>query len=144
MNLVKRTIYSLKRRYGFLAVYSHIVSVTNDIDTGLESITTSDTTINRMILLPSQLTRELLKGGTDYDIRDKYVLIDALDINIIPVPNDYIRWGGFKFVVSEVEIFERSAAYIIRLKESAGTPVTLTESISDPLTLSEVITDDNT
>ena len=140
-SFISNVIYSLKREYGLSAILVDIISATIDINTGNERKTVRYIPINRAVFLPSNILRMFVKGGTDYDVDKKYILIDYKDINITPEIEDYIVFNDKQYIIEKVDIFDINLAYILTVKESLGSAFESDIIIEDTATITGEILD---
>ncbi len=101
----RNALYNLKRRYGSVGYYYHIVAATDNMQTGVSSQTKTRYTIAKMILLPSTMTREMLVAGgytrkpdrsysgPEYDSESALIIIDKEDMPV-----------GFTYTVADYVI----------------------------------------
>ncbi len=108
----RNTIYALKRTYGVKAVLYRIISKTLNLTTGQQVITTSTTTIRRVIFLPTNIERITLSRGNFYfDPNKRLVVIDHRDVDFIIKVGDYIIHNTSKYNIIEVNDYELDAAF---------------------------------
>lgn len=128
MQLVKQIVYKLKRQYGQIAILRRQHAGSKDYTTGVSSLTTTDYTIKKAILLPVKTrvqfsydlafiaaNKNFTYGGM-YDRNIRTVIIDAKDIPIIPQTNDEVIFGNDKYIVLEITNALDNDAYILITK----------------------------
>jgi hypothetical protein len=124
---IRNTLYSLKKEWGCLVQYYHIVEKQRDIKTGVSSTEYQVLTIKRAILLPSLLLRELaartsspFNYGGDFNNKDRFIIIDAKDFKISLddiAPNDYVVINADKYSIKHMENFDFSTAYVFKINQ---------------------------
>jgi hypothetical protein len=150
---IRKTIYSLKRKYGTEVTYFRLNSSNTDYDTGEKIVDTTAYRITKCAALPAKLARELTKnvsmisgnklfawGGT-YDAAVRVFIIDSYDLprGFVPEMDDYIVYNGYRYSIKDVTIFEQHAGWIITAKTDVGTPTDRVVSVdtTDDLEISE-------
>lgn len=103
LTFVRNVLYSLKKRYGAPADLYHVISVTENSQTGQSIITKCKYHLRRVILLPITFDREMnILGGykkptrnlpsEDIDITQRVIIIDKRDLpyDFVYGPTDYL------------------------------------------------------
>ena len=138
---IRKTIYQLKKAYGFQVTLCRPQNISFDFETGVENNVTSFKIIKKAILLPS----ELRKSTKDvvYNYKEKEILLDWQDIKIIGIEkNDIILFNDESWRISEIDDYELStikwvkiiyigAPYIDPLNPDVSTLVALTQEVVD-------------
>jgi len=120
MSFLKETIYQLKMEYPEEIEYHQRKVGSTDFSTGRKVKYTVDFIINKAIVLPDRIFREvaasnLFKYSSTTDINDRRVIIDANDLEVVPEIEDYITLQGKKYSIKEVMTLE-NVAYLCILK----------------------------
>ncbi len=132
---LRRTLYQLKRQYGFpIAVYRMTIGQP-DLETGLKSVTRIKVGIDRAIVMPMKAEllgfygNALLKAGRDFayggfqDQDMKIVIIDARDLpdDFTIEKQDYVVYQHKKYEVGKSTKLEDNYGYLLTLKGIEGT-----------------------
>ncbi len=131
--LIQRTLYMLKRQYGgTINIYSLSDSSTNQ-ETGVTSISKNVVHVNRAVVLPARMTREVRKsisqisankmfvvGGT-YDAGRRIFIVDRNDApGLVITSNAYIVYRNRKYEIESFQEYEFEAGWTIVGKELVG------------------------
>jgi len=151
---IRRVLYALKRQYGGTIVVYQNGAVTTDTKTGEVTRTKTATRIQRAIVLPATVSREVKQSislisankqmvtGGGYEAGKRLFIIERRDCpNLVLKQSDWLVYHGRKYAIENFEEYEFEAAYIIRGKELVGELVGVAGSIlegsaTDALTLS--------
>jgi len=128
-------MYSLKKEYGNgpLSVYQ-LGSTTTNLDTGVKSVAKTVTVINRAIILPAKIARDVIQTisqisankafvyGGSYDSRTRTFIIDRLDCTAISElkEDDWIVFNNRKYEIKSIQEFEFDTAWVIIAKHQLG------------------------
>lgn len=141
---MRQALYTLKREYGACVSIYKLVTSNTDPRTGIKTISTNVTTINKVPVLPSKIKRvaqagislissnkEFVMGGT-YDQGARDFIIDRRDCPNLtePTSDDWIVFNGRKYQVETVEAFEYDCGWVITGRELVGEIPTQTVSVS--------------
>lgn len=132
--LIRQSLYSLKREYGGgpFDIYSFSGASVN-YQTGSKVVTKDVTRINRAIILPATLKRDLIQtismisankqfvyGGT-HDARQRAVIIDRRDAPDLTLnEDDWCVFDGRKYEILKIQEFEFDTAWVLTIKELVG------------------------
>jgi len=131
----RNTIYALKRQHGRPAVYCRVVDKSQDLETGIETVTTEVTRIQRVIFLPTNVARKtLIKTDFFFDPDRREVLIDRKDIDFEITDGDYIIYSNSRYNVVEINDYELGEGYLL-IVQSDGRAKWL--FVEDSLTLTQ-------
>ena len=131
---IRKTLYSLKRRYGSTVSIYKLVDASTDLRTGVKSITKSMITVLRAVVLPVKVQREVIQSisqvsankefvvGGSFDSGSRIFVIDARDL---PADyefhlDDWLVYDDRRYNIKNISDFEQHAAYIITGKEVIG------------------------
>ncbi len=130
---IVRTLYMLKRQYGgTIDIYTLVSSGTNQ-ETGVVTLVKSVVHVNRAIVLPAQMQREVKKsisqisaqkmfvvGGT-YDAGRRIFIIDREDALTLDLTNNsYLVYRDRKYEIESFQEYEFDAGWIITGRELVG------------------------
>jgi hypothetical protein len=150
---IRRVLYALKRQYGGTITIYQNGTVTTDTKTGAVSRTKTATKIQRAVILPAQISREVKQSisvisankqlvvGGGWDQSKRVFIVDRRDApNLVLQESDWIGFNGRKFDIENFDEYEFDAAYLITAKEVKGTVLgipgsILTTSATDNVTL---------
>lgn len=149
--MMRRTLYTLKRSYGYRVEIHKLLSSTTDVRTGRKEITTNRIVVPRAVVLPEVLDRttkqsislissnkEFVSGGTS-DIGTRNFIVDRRDVTLPGLTaDDWLVYLHQKYQIQKVQSFEQEAGWIITAKRIAGeVPETITATAEDTLAVSE-------
>jgi len=131
--MMRQVLYSLKRQYGGTIDIYTINSSATDQETGMTTIGKDVVRVDRAIVLPARLTREVRKsisqisankmfvvGGT-YDAGRRIFILDRLDTPDLTLTNNsYLVYRNRKYEFESVEEFEFESAWSIVGRELVG------------------------
>jgi hypothetical protein len=127
----------MKKEYGSPITVYQLGSVNTDHNTGIKTQTHTSTFVPRAVVLPVDLTRDVIQtismisankkvvqGGT-FDPGMRRFIIDRTDVPATYVihHDDWIGFDGARYNVKKVEVFEQSTAWLIHAKLIEGAPV---------------------
>jgi len=130
---IRHALYNLKRQYGdTIAIYT-LVSSGTDPRTGDVTATRNVVNVDRAVVLPARITREVKKsisqisankmfvvGGT-YDAGRRLFIIDRDDVSDLSLTNNsYIVYKGRKYEIEEVQGMEFETAWMLTCRELIG------------------------
>ena len=151
---IRRVLYALKHQYGGTIVVYQNGAVTTDTKTGETTRTKTATRIQRAVVLPETISREVKQSislisankqmvtGGGYEAGKRLFIIERRDCpNLVLKQSDWLVYYGRKYAIENFEEYEFDAAYIIHGKELVGQSVGVAGSIlegsaTDALTLS--------
>ena len=130
---ITRTLYMMKRQYGGTIDIYTIVSSTTNQETGVTTIIKDVVHVDRAIVLPAQMTREVKKsisqisankkfvvGGT-YDAGRRVFIIDRDDTPSLDITNNsYIVYRTRKYEIESYQEYEFEAGWIVVGRELVG------------------------
>lgn len=130
---IMRTLYMLKRQYGgTIDIYTLVSSETNQ-ETGVVTLIKNIVHVDRAIVLPAQIQREVKKsisqisankafvvGGT-YDANCRTFIIDREDALTLDLTNNsYIVYRDRKYEIESFQEYEFDAGWIVVGRELVG------------------------
>lgn len=142
-------IYSLKRDYGLLVYLHHILSISENEQTGESTVNKIRYTIKKAILLPKELFRtvndksnaSILPSETDVTIQE--LIIDHKDILIGYefVASDYFVINNQRYNIISFENIEEELVSVFKIKHMKNSQrnMTFPLDISDELELEETL-----
>jgi len=130
---IRRVLYALKRSYGgSIVIYQNGV-VTTDTKTGEVTRTKTATRIQRAIVLPVTVSRELKQSislisankqfvtGGSYESGKRLFIVERRDCpSLVLAESDWLAYNGRKYVIENFEEYEFDVAYVIHGKELKG------------------------
>jgi len=137
LSFIRKTIYQLKRRYGFpLDLYAiDFGNMKIDRGTGQKEVPKIKYHINRAIVIPNQLARKFaydlayLAGATQhftygafFDEDQKTIIIDIKDLpkNLKLTQNNFIIYDHKRFQIKIIMEAEHKQAYMIIMTHAPG------------------------
>lgn len=150
---IRRVLYALKRQYGGTITIYQNGTVTTDTKTGAVSRTKTATKIQRAVILPAHVSREVKQsisvisankqvvGGGGWEQGKRVFIIERRDCpNLVLKESDWIGFNGRKYTIENFDEYEFDAAYLITAKEVKGEALgvagsIIPESASDTVTL---------
>ena len=140
----RRVLYALKRQYGGTIVVYQNGTVTTDTKTGETTRTKTATRIQRAVVLPETISREVKQSislisankqmvtGGGYEAGKRLFIVERRDCpHLVLKESDWLVYHGRKYAIENFEEYEFEAAYIIHGKELVG------EAISGGATMAE-------
>jgi len=141
---IRRVLYALKRQYGGTIVVYQNGTVTTDTKTGETTRTKTATRIQRAVVLPETISREVKQSislisankqmvtGGGYEAGKRLFIVERRDCpHLVLKESDWLVYHGRKYSIENFEEYEFEAAYIIHGKELVG------EAISGGATVTE-------
>jgi hypothetical protein len=154
---IQRVLYALKRQYGGAIVVYQNQSVATDPKTGEVTRTKTAVRIQRAVVLPVTVSREVkqaisvisankmaVSGGSGFETGKRLFIIDRRDApSLTLTASDWIGYDGRRYAVESFEEYEFSSAWIVVgktligeelgiggsiMEESAATSVALTSA----------------
>ena len=135
ISFIRRTIRQMKKEYGGPITVYKLGTAETDYDSGVKTYSHSSTPINRAVVLPSRVAREItqtismisankkvVQGGT-YDTGKRAFIIDRTDVPATFNFNndDWIIYDGKRFDIITVDEFEYKTGWIVVGKVIEGT-----------------------
>lgn len=131
--MIQRTLYSLKRLYGGTIDIYTLDSASTNPKTGVVTSVRDVVHVNRAIVLPARLTKEVRRsisqisankmfvvGGT-YDAGRRIFVVDRDDAPVLQMTNNsYIVYRSRKYEIEAIEEFEFEAGWTIIGRELIG------------------------
>lgn len=131
--LMRRTLYSLKRQYSSSIDIYTINSTTTNPETGVVGIDKDVVHLKRAIVLPARMTRDVKKsisqissnkmfvvGGT-YDAGRRIFIVDRRDTSDLTLTsNSYLVYKKRKYEIESFQEFEFEAGWSIVGRELVG------------------------
>lgn len=141
---LRRVLYALKRQYGGAVVIYQNSVVTTNTKTGETTRTKTATRIQRAVVLPETLSREVKQSislisankqmvtGGGYEAGKRLFIIERRDCpRLVLKESDWLVYHGRKYSIENFEEYEFESAYVIHGKELVG------ESISGGATIAQ-------
>ncbi len=130
---IRQTLYMLKRQFGGTIDIYTLLSSSTDPRTGEVSDTKEVVNVDRAIILPARITREVRRsisqisankmfvvGGT-YDASRRLFIIDRSDVSDLNLTvNSYVVYRGRKYEIESIQEFEFEAGWVIVGRELMG------------------------
>jgi len=130
---IRRVLYALKRQYGGgIVIYQNSV-VTTDTKTGEVTRTKTATRIQRAVVLPVTISRELKQSislisankqfvtGGSYESGKRLFIVERRDCpSLVLAESDWLAYNSRKYAIENFEEYEFDAAYVIHGKELKG------------------------
>lgn len=135
---IRRTLYTLKKEYGFpLALYRRTVSDT-DLATGKKTVVKVKYPVKRAILCSTPSVQRQFEYhlsyvaanrnfayGALFDTQNISFLIDAQDLprGFVPTIDDFVIYNQKRYNVVKMELLDHRLAYFLTLKQLVGAEV---------------------
>jgi hypothetical protein len=132
-NLIRQSLYNLKRQYGGTIDVYRLTTSAVDQKTGVVSVTRQVTRINRAVVLPSMIHAEIKKSisqisankmfvvGGQYDAATRNFIIDRQDGPDLQLTlQHWIVYRNRKFEIKQIQEFEFEAGWIVTTRELIG------------------------
>ena len=130
---IRQTLYMLKRQFGGTIDIYTLLSSNTDPRTGEVVDSKEVVNVDRAIILPARVTREVKKsisqisankmfvvGGT-YDASRRLFIIDRSDVPDLDLTNNsYVIYRNRKYEIETIQEFEFEAGWIITGRELMG------------------------
>ena len=130
---IRQTLYMLKRQFGGTIDIYTLVSSNTDPQTGDVVTVREVVNVDRAIILPARVTREVKKsisqisankmfvvGGT-YDASRRLFIVDRNDVSDLQLTNNsYVVYRNRKYEIETVQEFEFETGWIITGRELMG------------------------
>lgn len=148
---IRRSIYMLKRSYGFPLVLYTILSEEADLETGRKRPTYSFLNVQRGVILPDATAWQFIAPAKQYTPRGLFaqgtraILIDWQDVRDYEITVDsHVVYDGKDYVVSNVQEYELQTAYILNVKAVDGSEVVdpSRPDVVDTITFSDTVTEE--
>lgn len=132
---IRQALYALEKDYG--GGPFHIYTLTSaevDAETGEKVIVKDVTVINRVIVLPAKVSRDVIQSisqisankafvyGGSFDSRTRTFIIDRRKCpGISELKNDdWVVFGGRKYEIKDIQEFEFDTAWVITARHQLG------------------------
>jgi len=145
-------------RFGTPGDYYHVTGATDDVGTGVSTVTKTVYRTKRMAELPTDIIRDIKIGVSDaqeIDISSVLILIDHRDLpfDFVYHPDDYIilysivgrqRQLGRRFNIQKLQTLETNLALIATARFIQGSALNAIYdlSVKDKLTMVEALSND--
>ena len=130
---IRHTLYMLKRQYGGTIDIYTLISSDTDPKTGEVTTSKEVVHVDRAVVLPARITREVRKsisqisvnkmfvvGGT-YDAGRRIFIVDRGDVFDLQLTNNsYLVYRTRKYEIEAVQEFEFEAGWVITARELVG------------------------
>ena len=133
IKFIRRCVYQMKREYGGCITVYKLESASTDRATGLKEVSRTSYPINRAIVLPTRLKREVIQSislisankqivqGGMFDTGTRIFIIDRRDASFDDLNNDdWIVYEHKRFELKWIDEFEQQTAWLIVGKELEG------------------------
>jgi len=130
---IRRVLYALKRQYGGMVTVYQNGTVTTDTKTGETARTKTATRIQRAIILPVTISREVKQSislisankqmvtGGGFEVGKRLFIIERRDCpSLVLHKADWLVYNGRRYAIDNYEEYEFETAYIITGKEMPG------------------------
>ena len=136
---IRKVIYHLKMRYGLTLEYFDPTGQTHDPKTGAITRQFTQITINRAVILPTDLSRSFIydlayiasnknftEGGF-FDKNLKKIIIDKEDFpqDFLPDVNHHMEFDGGRYEILSIQIFEDRRAYLFNVEGILNSPTVI-------------------
>lgn len=131
--LVRRVIYSLKRRFGLKVEILYLISTSTNVETGKVTNVRGKRTVQKAILLPTKIHKEFafdlayiaasknFTMGSTYTTSERKLIIDRRDLRDFEIKvGMWFVFEGKRYDVKQVEEFEHNAGYIITAEQDTA------------------------
>ena len=130
---MQTALYTLKRQYGGPVVIYRLLSSEVDPKTGIAVTETQATRVQRVIILPARITRDVIRNisiisadkqmvqGGSFEVSKRVFVIDRRDTpNLNLSQDDWLVWNGRKVQFEKIEELEFNSGWIITGKVLLG------------------------
>jgi hypothetical protein len=130
---IKRVLYMMKRQYGGTIDIYTLTSSTTDQATGVTVIVKNVVHVNRAVVLPARMQREVKKSisqisankmfvvGGSYDAGRRIFIIDRDDSPDVDITNNsYIVYRSRKYEIESYQEYEFESGWIVVGRELIG------------------------
>jgi hypothetical protein len=130
---LRRVLYALKRQYGGTITVYQNAAVTADTKTGDVTRIKTATRIQRAVVLPVTISREVKQSislisankqmvtGGGFEAGKRLFIIERRDCpHLVLHESDWLLYNGRKYAIENFEEYEFDAAYVIHGKELVG------------------------
>lgn len=130
---IRRTLYALKRSYGGAITVYQNVTLATDTKTGEVTRTKTATQIQRVVILPVTISRELKQSislisankmtvtGGHFEVGKRLFIIDRHDApTLVLQESDWLVYNDRKYAIESFEEYEFDTAYVVVGKEMPG------------------------
>lgn len=132
---VQNQLYHLKRQYGGrVDIYKFHGSSVPDVSTGVKQIDKDVHVVQRAIVLPAKITRDVERTisaisankqfvyGGYYDASMRTFIIDRRDTDVELTKDDWLVYRDHKYQFKRIEAIEFDAAWIITARDTGERP----------------------
>ncbi|MFA5759606.1 MAG: hypothetical protein WC942_09660 [Clostridia bacterium] len=125
LDIISDTLYFLNKDYGLPVTLFKIVEAVTDITSGEIRRTVSFKHISRALVLPNTLTRRIFNGGPVYDINNRSIVVNTVDIRQLELKiDDYALFNNKQYMITKTVEYDNKQALILEVKEYLGQPIT--------------------
>jgi len=132
---IKAALYSLEKDYGGGPLHIYTLSAASvHAETGVKTIVKDVTVINRVIVLPAKISRDIVQSisqisankafvyGGSYDSRTRTFIIDRRKCpSISELKNDdWFVFNGRKYEIKDIQEFEFDTAWVVTARHQLG------------------------
>jgi len=142
---IQRVLYALKRQYGGAIVVYQNENVATDPKTGEVTRTKTAVRIQRAVVLPVTVSREVkqaisvisankmaVSGGSGFETGKRLFIIDRRDaLKLTLTASDWIGYDGRRYAIESFEEYEFSSAWIVVGKALIGEGLGVGGSITE-------------
>jgi hypothetical protein len=150
---IQRVLYALKRQYGGAIVVYQNQSVATDPKTGEVTRTKTAVRIQRAVVLPVTISREVkqaisvisankmaVSGGSGFETGKRLFIIDRRDAPTLTLTaSDWIGYDGRRYAIESFEEYEFSSAWIVVGKALIGEDLGVGGSIVEQSAATNVV-----
>ncbi len=133
IRLIRNAIDRMKKEYGGEIVLHKLGTATTNLATGVKTFTHTSTLINRAVVLPANVQREVIQSvaimsvnkkmvmGGAFDTGTRVFIIDRRDAPGVTITtDDWITYEHVRYNLKEIEEFEQSTAWLVTGKSTPG------------------------
>jgi len=127
---IKRTLYSLKRKFGLKVIYRAPIRNDLNVRTGVVLRKFDEYIIRRAIVLPSNQTRNFIydlayiaanknfTSGGFFDRNDRIIILDAEDFpkTFEPSLNDHVEFREKRYEITAISEAEESNGWLLKVR----------------------------
>lgn len=131
---IRSALYSLGQEYGAgpLSVYTNL-GTTTDTKSGVKVVNRSVTIIEKVIVLPAKLNRDLVQTismisanksfvyGGSYDSLARNFIVDRKHLTLASLTlNDWLVFDGQKYEIKRIDEFQYETAWVVLARQLVG------------------------